>query len=135
MKIGFLLGLLVCLGAGGAQALDCTAPQSHPEMMECAGEAQRRAEDEMAAAYEVALSEAGGMDAMMGAGAAEGVAGALEASQGAWVAYRDAVCLADYRLLGGGQASDLEQAGCVTRRTDLRRRELRSFAERIMALN
>ncbi|WP_339113139.1 lysozyme inhibitor LprI family protein [Thioclava sp. GXIMD2076] len=113
-----VLGLSLA-GFGGAPvwALDCDAPGTQAEMTACAGQDYATADAELNAAYAEARTRAHERGAVQ--------AGALLQAQRAWIAYRDAACIAEGLEYDGGSMQPMAVAMCKTELTKRRSEDLR----------
>ncbi|MER5172227.1 lysozyme inhibitor LprI family protein [Thioclava kandeliae] len=113
-----VLGLcLMGAGAGPVWALDCQAPQTQADMTACAGQDYEAADADLNAAYAETRTRA----KSRGAAQAE----ALLEAQRAWIAYRDAACMAEGLEYDGGSMQPMAVAMCKTELTKRRSEDLR----------
>ena len=117
-----ILSALSALPAA-AQDLDCATAMAQQELNACAYQAWEAADVELNRAYKLAIAEMKDMDANMPEDL-QGAEDALRAAQRAWVAYRDANCVAAGFPMRGGSAEPLLVNGCLARMTEARTAEL-----------
>ena len=112
MKIQAIsLSLILAAGAAAADpALECnTGASSQIEIGECVAEMEARVDAALEAAMSFALAAATDLDEVTGR---EVAVPALEASQAAWAAYRDAHCEFVGATFGGGSGTGIAIRGC-----------------------
>ena len=128
-----LAALMLLAGpAAGADTLDCADPQTQTDMNVCAHLAFQIADEDLNAAYAVAIDQAKRIDGF----AAEGgmvrpatTEETLRTAQRAWIVYRDSACSVESDLALGGSMAPMLYAGCREALTLERTEHLRYFGE------
>ncbi|WP_170765999.1 lysozyme inhibitor LprI family protein [Ruegeria lacuscaerulensis] len=110
-----LLALLVSSPALADPTLECSDAGSQVEIGSCVGAMEERVNQALEASYGFAMQAAKELDDVTGRVVAQP---ALEASQIAWVSYRDAQCEAVGASFGGGSGTGIAITSC---RVDLGR--------------
>ena len=125
-----LLSAPMAAAQDGEPEVDCQNAQAQIEMNICAGRDYQAADEELNAAYKVAMATARTMDEQareMG----EHYVGAIDAlkrAQRAWIGYRDGQCeLAGFEARGGSMEPMLV-SGCLADLTRKRTAELKAVS-------
>jgi len=105
--------------------LECGDASSQVEIGTCVSEMEQRVAMAVEAAYGFAVAAASELDDVTGRVVAQP---ALEASQAAWLAYRDAQCEAVGASFGGGSGTGIGITACRVQLGRARVDELLSFA-------
>jgi len=106
---------LLPVAAFADPTLECADASSQVEIGSCVGEMEQRVTRALEASYGFAMQAAKELDDVTGRVVAQP---ALEASQNAWAAYRDAQCDAVGASFGGGSGTGIAITSC---RVDLGR--------------
>ncbi|TDK42313.1 lysozyme inhibitor LprI family protein [Antarcticimicrobium luteum] len=122
------LAALLLTAPAGAQALDCSAPQTQTDMTQCAALMYEAADGDLNLAYRLAHDTARQIDAANGAGA-PGAETRLRNAQRAWIAFRDLACETESLLAYGGSMQPMLRLSCLERQTRARTEDLRYFGE------
>lgn len=104
-----LIAVLLAGPVWADPALECSRKGSQVEIGACVAEMGRRVDHALGVAFEIAQGAAADLDA---ATDREVYGPALEASQAAWSAYRDAQCEAVGAAFGGGSGTGIGIAAC-----------------------
>ena len=133
MRAGALLLALAAAGPAAAQPVDCEAATLAPaELATCAEQALAEADAAMDEAFRLALTEARAFDEASASTDPEvdvPLATALEASQAAFLDYRDAACVAEAVAFSADVRPPVAGLVCGTRLTLGRTEDLRFFGE------
>ena len=122
----YVLPLCLAPIAGFADpTLECTDAPSQVEIGACVADMEARVEIALQSAYGFATDAARELDEVTGRAAA---IPALEASQAAWAAYRDAQCEAVGASFGGGSGTGIGITACRVQLGRARVDELLRFA-------
>lgn len=104
------------------------APQTQAQMTQSAGMAYSSADAAMTAQWKRTYAYMKGRDAQdTSRGGGFGYAGALLASQRAWLKYRDTQCVIEGGQYAGGSAQGMTMAACRTGLTRARTAQLKSM--------
>lgn len=107
LMLGFLL--TVVIPAAADPTLECDAAGSQVEIGACVTAMADGVQQALTASYGFAMQSAQELDRVTGRVA---FAPALEASQSAWIAYRDAQCDAVGASFGGGSGTGIAITAC-----------------------
>ena len=119
--------LLAAFPAAADPALECnTGTASQVEIGECVAEAEARVDAAVEAALGFAMAAATDLDEITGR---EVAVPALEASQAAWAAYRDAQCEFVGASFGGGSGTGIAIRACRVELGRVRAAELLRYAQ------
>ncbi|SHJ58910.1 Uncharacterized conserved protein YecT, DUF1311 family [Ruegeria lacuscaerulensis ITI-1157] len=118
---------VICIPASvfADPAMECTDAGSQVEIGACVGQAETNVEAALVQAFGLAADAAKELDAVTGRTVA---LPALEASQAAWQAYRDAQCEAVGASYGGGSGTGIAITSCRVELGRARVTELLRFA-------
>ncbi|QNE33486.1 DUF1311 domain-containing protein [Sphingomonas sp. NBWT7] len=112
-------------------ALLCATPaaaQTQAQMNASAGTDYRRADAAMTAQWKATYAYMKREDAQNTVGTrSPGYAAATLASQRAWLAFRDAQCAIETKEVEGGSMAPMVRAGCLTRLTKERTKQLKDL--------
>lgn len=122
-----VLPLAILPSAGRAQDVDCATAEVQVELTFCAEQDWNAADADLNDAYKIAMSAMKGIDLNLDA-ADQGAAGALRASQRAWIAFRDNTCAAEGWAFHGGSAEPMVIYQCRARVSAQRAEELGNMA-------
>ncbi len=130
-----LAGLLLGATAGNVlaqsgQDYNCEDPGYQQEMNYCAYQDFVEADRMLNAEYQKAIAQAKELD-RYGSIDDQSAEGVLRQAQRAWVAFRDANCLAEGFVAHGGTMEPMLVDGCKARVTLHRIKELKSYVEMI----
>lgn len=110
--------------------LDCLEPEGEAEVVQCARVAFADADEERSLAYRLAIVQARVLDeqlALTGRAMDVSAADALQASQEAFLAHREAACAAEALLGVATDEGELALLACLTRITQRRVEDLARF--------
>lgn len=125
-----ILSLLFLAQAASAPALNCAYPDTQLEMNVCSYRDYQAADKVLNAAWKTAQQLALQADRdSPPARKADSAAAQLLAAQRAWIAYRDAHCLAMADQYRGGSIRPLIHNSCMTDLTKTRTAQLREYSE------
>ncbi|WP_258042901.1 lysozyme inhibitor LprI family protein [Sphingomonas sp. NBWT7] len=123
--------LLVHTAGLACIALLCATPaaaQTQAQMNASAGTDYRRADAAMTAQWKATYAYMKREDAQNTVGTrSPGYAAATLASQRAWLAFRDAQCAIETKEVEGGSMAPMVRAGCLTRLTKERTKQLKDL--------
>ncbi|MER3432720.1 MAG: hypothetical protein C4288_04640 [Leptolyngbya sp. ERB_1_1] len=97
--------------------VNCRNPQTQFDMNLCASESARTADRQLNLAYQKAIAKFKGTPQE----------NQLATAQSAWIKFRDADCAFERDRFKGGSIAPMVYAGCVTRLTQQRTKELESY--------
>ena len=121
-----MLLIALALAAG-----TCADPQTQAAMNQCAGQAYAEADAAMTRQWKVTFAYMKRRDAGdTSRGGGFGYAGAVLASQRAWLKYRDTECVIEGGEFAGGSAQPTTQAQCRTQLTKARTQQLKTLVWR-----
>ncbi|WP_256926676.1 lysozyme inhibitor LprI family protein [Sphingomonas sp. TZW2008] len=117
---GLVCGALLCATPAAAQ--------TQAQMNASAGTDYRRADVAMTAQWKATYAYMKREDAQNAAGArSPGYAAATLASQRAWLTFRNAQCAIEAKEVEGGSMAPMVRAGCLTRLTKERTKQLKDL--------
>ena len=123
----FPLFLAAATLAAADPALECNlGASSQIEIADCVAETEVRVDASVEAALSFAMTSATDLDEITGS---EVALPALEASQAAWVAYRDAECAFVGEVFGGGSGAGIAIRACRVELGRARVAELLNYAQ------
>lgn len=118
MRTIFAAAALVLLaGPAAADDLDCKNPQDQQSMNFCAEKDYQAADKKLNAIYQKVMSA---LDD-------EGYKTKLKTAERAWMTYRDTQCTFETAENEGGTIHPMVYAGCETRLTNLRTKDLQDY--------
>lgn len=110
------------------KAIDCTNAVNQMEMGYCAEKDFQAADSKLNEYWKPARQAAIARDQEL-QGDDKGAEKALLAAQRAWIAYRDATCVAEGFAMRDGSAEDMTVSMCKTRLTQQRTKDLKAYAD------